>query len=385
MINIKDKRRHPQFSTVKDLRMIPFGFNFDEASGLIAADGNINPPQLFTEVVATDEFTLICPKGNPEKCWAIAWASDDLVAHVANYSTVKDGELTIALAAEPAADSVTTIQGVLFYGGVAKEGRGAVAAAPTPARGLKSHAQTQVRALVRDLTVWPVGWTSDGSGNVTETRGPLGTTVERTGIGEYTITLPVNLPYQWETLYAKLQGASDGRNADFAYGTGAELVMTFADGANMGNGERASVFLFGPASDYPANYGGASGGVHASPSVRDFKNHASYESLGFIRGGVLVPFHATIATGTAGPTEATSNLPAGMRLRRTGAGAYELYVGKLPAGGLIAETVRLSSGAAIGITAVNEDTGVITMVAPGGDPGATVLTGLLYLKHQSFD
>lgn len=380
--NLGDRPLYTQLSTVSGLRIIPFGFNVGADGALNAAD-NANPPQIYAEAGADEqEYILNCPKGNPDKVWAICWAEDGLTASVSDYSTIVDGTLAIDLSAVPAGDM--KIQGLLCYGTNSADVKGSVSAAPGVVSDMRSIQRHAVDGMLKRTVVIPVGWTSDGSGDVTSTRGPLGTSVSRTGVGEYTITFDHAAPFGFEEHWAKVQGASDGRNAEFTYtasGTRKAVVMTFSDGANMGNGERASVFFIGPNTYYPLNYGGASGGVHADLQARDVKNYTSYPADSPLRECVLVPFHAVIAAAAAGPTEATSNLPHGMRITRTAAGVYSIYCGKLPSGGLVADAFTLANGVKIGITAVDEAAGTLTLTAVGAaDPGATTLSGLMAFR-----
>lgn len=380
--NLGDRPLYTQLSTVRGLRIIPFGFNVG-ADGALNAANNANPPQLYAEAGADNqEYILNCPKGNPDKVWAICWAEGGIIASVSDYSTIVDGTLAIDLDGAPAGDMV--IQGLLCYGTNSADVKGSVSAAPSAVSDMRSIQRHAVEGMLKRTVVIPVGWTTDAGGDVTETRGPLGTTVEHTGVGEYSITFDHKAPFGFEEHWAKVQGASDGRTAGFAYtadGDRKTVVMTFSDAADMGDGERASVFFIGPNTYYPLNYDGASGGVHADLQARDVKNYTSYPADSPIRECVLVPFHAVIAAAAAGPTESTSNLPHGMRITRTAAGVYSLYCGKLPAGGLVADAFTLANGTKIGITAVNESAGTLTLTAVGAaDPGATTLSGLMAFR-----
>lgn len=386
--NVGDKPRYIPLANMNDLIIVPFGFSVSSGGAINNAD-SINPPQVFASAGANNqEYLLKVPLGNAEKAWSVLWSDNDIQPSITDYFPLEtDGELTIDLHSAPASD--TLIQGFIAYGQNAREGKGAVATAPGNVRDIKVHSRFQTRSLVKQMMTIPVGWTTDSSGDVTSTRGPLGTSVSRTGTGEYTVVFDHNAPYNLQSTWAKLFGASDGRRADMTFsssGSKTDIVVTFEDAANMGDGERASIFLIGPVSEYPANYGAtAAGGVHSDLSQRHVKNYRNYVCKDLIRGGIFMPLHVDIATGTTGPVEANSNLPPGVRIERTGSGVYALYVGALPTNGLIAETVSLDSGAAIGVTAVNDATGVITITAPGGDPGATTLSALLYLKNISRD
>jgi hypothetical protein len=382
--SVGDRPRHHNYSTVKDLHLIPFGFgiNVTEETLTMLAAGNVNPPQLFAEPGADDqEVILRCPKGHPNRVWLVAWCSGGITAGVSDYSTITDGELAIDLSAAPAGDA--TIQGFLCYGGISSGGHGAIAAAPVKPSGVRSYGQHTTDSLLKQLMVYPVGWTTDADGVVTEIRGPLGTHVTRVDAGAYRISFPHKTPFDFEGLWAKIFSASDGRAADFSYdSTGNEttVTVTFTDDTDMGDGDRASVMFAGPVSHYPPNYGGASGGVHPNLQTRHVHGYRNYIQKGLVREGVMLPFRVGIAASTAGPT-GPQGLPPGMRIARTGAGVYALYVGKLPPGGLIAECVTLANGAEVGVTAVNEATGVLTITAPDGDPGATVLNGFLFLSN----
>lgn len=381
--NLGDRPLYTQLSTVRGLRIVPFGFSVT-ALGALNAANNANPPQLYAEAgVDAQEYILNCPKGNPDKTWAVLWSEGGIIASVSDYSTITDGTLAIDLSAVPAGNTV--IQGLLCYGTNSADVKGSVSAAPGEVYDMRSIQRHAVTGLLKRTVVVPVGWTTDAGGEVTETRGPLGAAVTRTGVGEYSITFDHNAPFGFEEHWAKVQGASNGRTATFTYtavGNRKTVVMTFTGvAANMGAGDRASVFFIGPNTTYPLNYGGASGGVHSDLQARDVKNYTSYPADSPLRECVLVPFHAAIGATTSGPTEATSSLPHGMRIVRTGAGVYSIYCGKLPTGGLVADAFTLANGTKIGITAVDEAAGTLTLTAVGGvDPGATVLSGLMAFR-----
>jgi hypothetical protein len=379
---VTDKPRYPQLSTVGGLTLIPFGFNVGVDGALNVAD-NANPPQVFAEAGANNqEYILRCPKGNPAKVWAVCYADDGIEAAISDFSTIGTGELTIDLDAEPTGDM--RIKGFLAYGKNFGEGKGAVAAANDPPEQIKSFGAREAKSLVKQLMILSVGWTVDGSNLVTETRGPLGAVVEPQGSGVYQIKFDHATPRYYPDNWATLFGASDGRKVAFSTATdGARttVIVTFTDDTNMTNGERADILLRGPASVYPRIYGGASGGVHSEFAGRDIHTYATYKTEVGLRESRFYPIHATIAASTAGPTEATSNLPPGFRITRTGAGVYQLYIGKFPADQVTCG-FQLDDGTAVGVTAVDGPAGTLTLTAVGGDPGATVLCGWIVVGTQ---
>jgi hypothetical protein len=234
----------------------------------------------------------------------------------------------------------------------------------------------------------PLSWTIGASNAVTETRGPLGAAVEPQGSGVYWLGFdhrnPANFPANWAVMF----GASDGRRANLTHSAVTALgrrlnIVTFVNTTNMASGDRATLLCIGsPADFYAENYGGASGGVHSNLGTRDIGTYGHFPMMTAMRNSVFIPVHATIATGTAGPTESTSNLAPNLRIVRASAGVYTLYIGKYKSSDLCS-AFNLSNGQPIGPTAFNEAAGTITLTVPGGsDPGACTLSGFVIVRDR---
>lgn len=381
--NFSDRARFPIQSTVRDTVVVPFGFTVS-SGGAITTANNANPPQVWAQAGANNQtYTLKCPVGNPAKIWAYITCEEDIVAAVTDYSTITSGTLTISLSAAPAGDTV--IKGFLVYGRNFGEGKGSVLAAPSPVQEIAAIPRFPMRSILKQATLIPISWTVNGSNVVTETRGPLGAEVTPQGSGVYWITYDwLNLP-NYPANWAEVVGASDGRNVSISHSSVSAAgrvttIVTFEDGANMGNGETATLMMVGsPEGEYRANYGGASGGVHSDLATRDISNYGHFPMMGPMRNAVFIPIHAVIAASTAGPTEATSNLPPGVRIVRASSGVYTLYIGKYKSSDICC-AFNLSNGAAIGPTAFGGDAGTITLTAPSGDPGACTLSGFVVVR-----
>lgn len=387
--NISDKPRHQQLSTVKDLTFIPFGFTVSAAGAITIAE-NANPPQIFATAGANNqEYNLRCPAGNPKKIWAFIYAEKDIVASVTDYSTIVNGTLVIDLDTAPLSD--TLMKGVLCYGRNAEEGSGVVLAVPTSdaKAPLASYGQSVAQSLLKGAMIEPVGWTVNGSNVVTETRGPLGITVSPQGSGVYHITYDHQTPFAFPENFAEIFSATDGRNVNITHTESdgdTTVIITFVNAVNMANGDRASYAAIGPVGEYVSNYGATvAGGVHNNLQTRDVHIYLNYIARVAMRESSLIPLFADIAAGTAGPTEASSNLPPGSRIVRTGVGVYDIYIGKFPEAGLIV-FANLANGNKIGVSAIDGAAGTITLTTnPAADPGATGLNVLIMAKTQSED
>lgn len=356
---IGDKPRHDQFSTVKDLSVTQVGW-LANAAGDILAVGNINPPQFFVRPVSPTEFVLQCPKGNPVKTWAFFTTDEGIVATVEDYSSIADGFLTITLASAPVGN--VRIRGYVAYGRNAGELKGAVGSAPEHTKPLISHNQYKVQGLLKQLMMFPVGWFTDGAGDVTTVRAPLGTTVEHTGAGEYTIQFDVSFP-GIQNRWADLFGNSIGQGASFAYPGGAPQRVVVTLDADMGDGERSAVMFIGPVSKYPTNYGGGSGGVHDDLTARDVHNYSNFPHQSPLRSSCFIPFHARI--GSAGIVADSTHMPANSRITLVNAGTYDIYIGTFAEGAIVGG-FNFSDGAPTGIVFTDGPNGIIRVQRDGG-------------------
>ena len=379
---VGDKPRHDQFSTVKDLSVTQVGWIANSA-GVISAAGNINPPQFFaTNAGDPQVFTLQCPKGNPDKCWASFTTDEGIVAFVDDYSTVADGFLVVELATAPAGN--VRIRGLISFGRNAGENGGAVAAAPEIAKPLISHNQYCVYGLLKQLMLFPVGWSTDGGGDVTETRAPLGTTVEHTGAGEYTIQFDMSFP-GLQNRWADLFGNSIGQGASFAYPGGSPQTVVLTLDADMGDGERTGVVFAGPVSKYPVNFNGGGGGVHDDLRSRDIHNYNNFPHGSPFRSSSFIPFRFELeAASVIDPNALGTALPGNMRIVNEGAGEWTVYIGSFPPQAIVG-MINASDGVAVGASAVDEDAGTITITrVGGGSPVAgTILQGFLIALTQN--
>jgi hypothetical protein len=381
--NLGEHKLYPLCSTVRDLVVIPFGFTVD-SDGAITADDNANPPQVYVEAGVNDQaYTLKCPKGNSSKFWAHIACEEDIAATILTYSGLSSGSLTISLSASPAGD--TLMKGFLAYGRNYGEGTGAVAAAPAQTQDLASLGKHPTKSVLKQGVVFGVSWTVNGSNVVTEVRGAPGAAVEGQGSGVYWISFDNRTPPNFPDNWSEIVNASDGRRASISHSavTAAGrkiIIVTFEDGANMGNGEHASYLAIGSTYDwYEANYGGESGGVHSDYVARDIGTYSQFPLLTTIPGAVFIPVRVTIASGAGGPTAASSPLAPNFRIVRASSGVYTIYIGRFLDADLVCG-FQLSGGTAIGATDWDGAAGTITLTAPGGDPGVKVLTGYILVK-----
>lgn len=374
---IGDKPRHYQSSVVKDLSLTQVGWIASNA-GVISAAGNINPPQFFvTNAGDPQVYRLQCPKGNPDNCYTFFSTDEGIVAYVDDYSTLVEGFLIVNLATAPAGN--VRIRGLVGFGRNASEVHGGVEAPPEYPKDLKAHGQFCVYGLLRELMLYPLGWITDGAGDVTQTAAPHGCTVEHTGAGEYTVQFPCSFPglqNRWVDLFAN----SIGQGASFAYPGGAPQRVVITLDADMGDGERTSVTWFGSVTKYPNNYGGASGGVHSDLISRDIHNYGHTHHRSPLRNSTFIPIRAILNTTGIG---SASRLAPSTRLIRVSPGVYTLYIGKFKEDGIVG-ALSCSDGEAIGVTAVDGAAGTITLTRPSGDPaGPVTLGGYIIALYES--
>ena len=231
--------------------------------------------------------------------------------------------------------------------------------------------------------MYPVGWTTDGAGDVTEFRAPLGTTVEHTGVGEYTIQTSTEFPGLGNR-WADLLGSSVSRAGvvTFPGGFPQRMVVTF--NADMGFDERAGVTFIGPVSKYPTNYDGEFGGVHEDLVSRDVHNYSNYPHFSPLRDSCFIPFRFEVgAVSVIEPDAAGTALPAGMRASFAGSGEWALYIGAFPQAGIVG-AAQGSDGADYRFIDVDGPAGTVTINRVGGAPAAgTIVQGFILATTQS--
>lgn len=377
---VGDFPRHDQNSTVKSVSVTNVGFTISGAGALTGSPQV--PPQFFIEAVDPQTFTIRCPKGNPAKCWAFFTADDGNVAIVTDYSTIADGTLTLNLVNAPA--GTTRIRGYVAYGRDAAELPGGTVA-PTYVKPVASHNQFCVSGLLPQLMFYPVGWTTDGAGEVTLTRAPLGTSVAKTGTGEYTVTLGKSFPLLRQN-WADMFGNSESRGVTINIVSGSPII-TFDDTFDMADGERSVLTFLGPVSKQSRFYGAEeSGGVYSDLKARDIHNYSQYPHGAPLRAATFIPFRVEFDAGSViDEGSVNTAIPANMRVVATGSGTWDIHIGSFPENSLTGMMV-LSDGANVGVDLIDAEQGVISISRDGGAPtDGDLMTGYLIVKTEDVD
>lgn len=390
--SIGDRPRHCQYSTVEMLSVTNVGWN-GSLNASVATAGNSNPPQFFVEQADPTpgnlDFKLRCPRGNPNKMWALFTSTQGNVATVANFDNVDDPvDPHIIISMRDELVDATRIRGMICYGRSARGGDGAVAPPPSHVKPLASFSRYEVQGLLPQIMMAPVAWQVDGgAGDVSQFRAPIGWTVEHTDVGEYTVVTDNTFRF-WNENWADMIAASDGRAISVnvsgqSAGIAHRFVITFDDDTDMADGDTAGLIMVGPVSKQPRNYGGEAGGVSSDLKARDIHNYSQYDHGSPYRDSCFLPFHLSMNGGAI--VEAESNIPPGMRVSASG-GDLTLYIGSIPTNAIIAAVNSPLVGTTFGVSAVDEEAGTVTITADGGfPPGGSLYTlnGLIIALTQN--